>query len=97
MPNNLALAGSNPGKQTKRSAMWNARFWDGLYTQKGALRDVAPRQEEKFYGARGDSLIDGSNVEITSKLTLARRFGNSIWNSNEWSNIDSFYEFRLFN
>jgi hypothetical protein len=47
-------------------------------------------------GTRGDALIDGSNCEITPKLTLARRPGNSVYNSNLFTGVDYFYAFRMF-
>jgi hypothetical protein len=52
---------------------------------------------EKFYGPSGDALIAGLNVEVTNKLTLARRPGTSIYDNNSYSNVDRFYSFRLFN
>ena len=98
MPNQLSIAGANPGKQTKRTALWTARWSDGLFTNSGALRDVSSRIEEHYYGAHNGRLIEPSeNVEITSKLTLKRRYGNSVWNSNTWTDLNSFYEFRQFN
>lgn len=45
----------------------------------------------------GDALIAGTNVEITNKLTLARRPGVSVYDSNTYTDPDRFYEFRLFN
>lgn len=53
--------------------------------------------EEEFYGSRRDSLVDGLNTEITTKLTIARRPGLSVYNSATWSSPIAFYEFRLFN
>ena len=45
----------------------------------------------------GDAIIAGSNIELTNKLTLARRPGTSIFDSNTYTDVDRFYEFRLFN
>jgi hypothetical protein len=98
MSNTLALAGATPEKQTKFAPIYTGRWSSGIWTNRSPLRDAATtRIVEKFYGAAGDALIAGLNVEITNKLTLARRPGQSIFDSNSWSNIDRFYEFRLFN
>ena len=98
MANILALGGANPGRQTKRTPLWTERFWQGLYTNRSPLRDAGSTHlESKFYGARGDGLLDGANVEITQRLTIARRPGSSIYNNQTWNNPNCFYEFREFN
>lgn len=38
----------------------------------------------------------GLNTEITTRLTLARRPGCSVYDSNSYTSVDSFYDFRLF-
>ena len=45
----------------------------------------------------GDAIIAGQNIEITNKLTFARRAGTSVFDSHTYSNVDRFYEFRIFN
>ena len=97
MPNQFAVAGANPGKQTKFAPLYNGRWSTGIWTNRSPLRDAnTTRQVEKFYGPSGDALIAGSNVEITNRLTLARRPGNGGFTNQIFSNIDSFYSFRLF-
>ena len=61
------------------------------------MRDArGSRYEEKFIGPAGDALIDGSNLEVTNKLTIGRRPGNPIYDTvNEWQNILSFDTFRI--
>ena len=97
MPNNLQTSGANPGKQTKAAAIYTGRFFSGINTNRSPLRDAkGNRLQEKFYGPAGDALIDGSNVEITNKLTLGRRPGNPIYDTvNEWQNILAFDDFRV--
>lgn len=103
MPNQFGLAGANPGKQTKLAPIYNGRWSSGLWTNRSPLRDAATtRLTEKYYGPAGDALISGSNVEITNRLTLARRPGNSNF-PNETSpflpnfgSITRFYDFRIF-
>lgn len=69
-----------------------------MITNRNPLRDGGSTHlEEVFYGGRRDALIDGSNVEITTKLTIARRPGLSVYNSATWDAPNCFYEFRLFN
>ena len=96
MANLFGLAGAQPQKQTKYAPIFNARWSSGIWTNRSPLRDATTnRITEKFYGAAGDALIAGLNVEITNKLTLARRPGNSVYDSNVWNNVLRFYDYRL--
>jgi hypothetical protein len=97
MSNNLGLSGAQPQKQTRFAPLYTGRWSSGIWTNRSPLRDAATsRIAEKFYGQAGDALIAGLNVEITNKLTLARRSGISVYDSNGYNNVDIFYEFRLF-
>ena len=97
MSNALQSSGANPGKQTKAAPIYTGRFFSGINTNRSPLRDArGSRYEEKFIGPAGDALIDGSNLEITNKLTIGRRPGNPIYDTvNEWQNILSFDTFRI--
>lgn len=98
MPNLLGLAGAQPQKQVRFAPIYTGRWYSGLWTNRSPLRDATTtRISEKFYGAAGDALIAGVNTEVTPKLTLARRPGNSVFDNNSWNNVDRFYDFRLFN
>ena len=72
------------------------RAMTGLWTQRSPLRDAdVPYLYGKFYSAsRFDSLIDGINREITARLTDARRPGSSVYNSNTFPGINSFYPYK---
>jgi hypothetical protein len=72
------------------------RYITGLYTQRNPLRDAdVPYLYEKYYSAtRFDSIIDGINREITGRLSLQRRPGTSVYNSNIFPPITSFYSFK---
>jgi hypothetical protein len=73
------------------------RQFTGLWTQRSPLRDAdVPYLYGKFYSAsRFDSLIDGLNREITSRLSDARRFGNSPYNSSFiFPALNSFYSYK---
>src|SRR5271156_2020758 len=97
MPNQFGLAGAQPQKQTRYAPIFNPRMSSGIWTNRSALRDATTtRDQEKYYGANGDALIAGENVEITNKLTLARRYGNTLFDSATYSNVDRFYDFHLF-
>lgn len=97
MPNLLGLAGAQPQKPTRFAPIYTPRWSSGIWTNRSPLRDAATtRISEKYYGAAGDALIAGSNVEITNRLTLARRPGNSVFDSNSYNLVDRFYDFRLF-
>lgn len=98
MANNEAIAGAQPQKPTRFAPIYTGRWASGLWTNRSPLRDATTsRQAEKFYGQAGDALIDGLNVEITNKLTLARRPGTSLLDNNTFVSPDRYYEFRLFN
>src|SRR5271156_3815361 len=97
MPNEFARNGGQSQKQTRYSAIYNSRFSTGIWTNRSPLRDAATtRLTERFYGPAGDALIAGSNTEITNKLTLARRPGNSPFDNNVYNTVDTFYSFRQF-
>lgn len=98
MSNNLGLAGAQLSKPAKFAPLYTGRWSSGLWTNRSPLRDATTsRITEKFYGQAGDALIAGLNVEITNKLTLARRPGTSAFDTNSYTDVDRFYEFRLFN
>ena len=98
MSNQLALQGAQSAKPVRFATLWQNRAATGLWTQRSPLRDAAStRLEEKFYGARNDALIDGTNIEVSNSLTFIRRPGSSVYNSQTFPHINSFYEFRIFN
>lgn len=97
MPNNFGLVGAQAQKPTRFAPIYTGRFSSGIWTNRSPLRDAATtRVTEKYYGPAGDALIAGTNVEITNKLSLARRAGSSRYDINNFTNVDRFYEFRLF-
>src|ERR1700722_17749928 len=98
MPNQLGLNGAQAVTQTRYAPIYNPRWTSGIWTNRSPLRDATTtRQTEKYYGPAGDALIAGQNTEISEKLTLIRRPGNSIYGMDTWSQVDRFYDFRLFN
>ena len=75
----LKLSGAQPSKPPKSSPIYISRTLTGLYTQRAALHDPSDIITSSFYGGRPDALLAGSNVELTNRLTLARRPGISNW------------------
>jgi hypothetical protein len=73
------------------------RYITGIWTQRSPLRDAAvPYLYEKFYSAgRSDSIIDGLNCEVSAKLTLIRRYGHSVYNSNTFPAANSMFPWKF--
>lgn len=73
------------------------RYITGMATQRSPLRDADVSYEyAKFYSAsRYDSIIDGVNTEINAKQNLARRYGSSVYNTQEFTPISRWYPFRV--
>lgn len=94
--NALQINGAQSDKPVKFAPMYVGRIFSGIWTNRSPLRDAhTNRVEEKYYGPCGDAMIAGSNVEVTNRLTLARRPGNPQYDSiNSYANILAFDEFR---
>lgn len=90
-------SGGNAGRQTRYAPLWTAEYFTGLYSNRSVFHDGSSRIEGLYLGPRGDALTSESlNVEVSSRLTLIRRPGLSVWNSQTWNAPDAFYEFRRF-
>jgi hypothetical protein len=83
-------------KQPRYAPLFQGRWYTGLVSQRSPLRSAGSSYVERYIGTQADALIDGSNCEITPKLTLARRPGNSVYNSHSFTAVDYFYAFRMF-
>ena len=87
-------AGGQPQKQPKYASIYTGRVFNGLYTNRSPLRGSLPSMYEQFYKlSYGDVMIAGSNVEVSNRLTLIRRPGNSLFTSSTYSNVQAFFEF----
>src|ERR1017187_10281741 len=95
----IAAGGGQPQKAPKYAPIYSGRFFNGLNTNRSPLRAAsASHIYEKFYSdTSGDALIAGLNIEISNRLTLVRRPGNPIYDTNHhtYNNPDSFDEFRV--
>lgn len=89
-------AGGQPQKSPKYAPIYTGRVFSGLYTNRSPLRGSLPSMYEQFYKlSYGDVMIDGSNVEVSNRLTLVRRPGNSVFSASSWSDVLAFDEFRV--
>lgn len=96
MPNPFSLQGASLD-QSHFAPLLQNRIFTGIWTNRSALRDAATTfVEERYYGGRQDSIIDGLNSEVSSRLTLIRRWGTSIYNSQTFPQINRFYSFNTF-
>jgi hypothetical protein len=93
MPNELAKKGAQTSKPTRYAPIWHNNFYLGVCTQRNPLRSALTHLEDEFYGTQ-PCLIDGLNTEISTKLTLIRRPGHSVYNSSTFPTINRFYENR---
>ena len=96
MAGSLQNSGGQPQKPPRYTPLYTSRFFSGLNTNRSPLRSAGSAYEERYLGNRGDSLIDGSNCEISPRLTLIRRPGNPVYNSQTFGSVDFFYSFREF-
>ena len=79
--------------------LYTSRMFTGWYTNRSPLRDgVTTHDAEKAGYGRQDSILDGRNMEITPRLTLARRAGTTGWGAvgNTYRRINRFYSFNTF-
>lgn len=96
-PTILQEAGSRPAKQLRYAPIFTNRFFTGLWTQRNPLRDPSDRYSERYFGGRPEALLDGANIELTNRLTLARRPGVSKFSTATLAEPpDYFYSFNQF-
>lgn len=96
-PNVLQQAGAKPSRETTGAALFHNRFRAGLVTQRNPLRDPSGVVEERWYGGRGDALLDGVNLELSNELTLDRAPGSTAYSSTTLpQRANSFYSFKQF-
>lgn len=96
MPESPLLTAGAQIEPTSAAPLHTNEFFTGMWTQGNPLGPGAvPYLYQKFYSAsRYDRLVGGQNMEVTTKLTLARRWGNSVYNAGPFPPINRFYEFR---
>lgn len=97
MASPLQQAGAST-EPSSLAALHTNRVFTGLWTNRSPLRDAATSYlQEKYYSAsRQDSIWAGLNTELSSKLTLRRRPGQAVYNSQTFPAVQRFFEFRKF-
>lgn len=96
----LQAAGSHADHESGWAVIFSNRFFLGLVTNRNPLRSPVGVIYEQYYKLGGtDALIGGTNVEISNRLTVCRRPGNTaglstfISSANVPDTPDSFYSF----
>lgn len=77
----IQQAGGQPQKQPRFAPIYISRANVGLFTNRCPLHDTSSFIVERFYGGQPDALWDGSNIEVTNRLTWQRRPGLSAFGS----------------
>ena len=96
MPNALQQAGAL-SEPTNFAPLHTNRMITGLWTNRSFMRDAATNDYQEKYGmGRQDSILYGYNSEISPRLTLYRRPGSSVYNSNTIAPVKRFYSFNTF-
>jgi hypothetical protein len=94
MPSQFDQVGAQPKNPSRGKPIHIARTETGVFTNRSALHDVGSWYESK-YGGYPDALIDGSNMEVTNQLTIARRPGLSQWSTQTVpAQVNWFYNWR---
>jgi hypothetical protein len=92
----LQLHGAAPQKQPKNTPIFFSKVFTGLFTNRAALHTPSDVLTERYYGGRPDALLAGKNVELTNRLTLARRPGLTLFSSAVYPTAPlSAYSFHL--
>ena len=96
MANPIQQAGG-ASEPTSFAPLHTNRIFTGLWSNRSPLRDAAVTGDMEQYGfGRQDSIIGGQNTEISSRLTLVRRPGSSLYNEMSFPPIKRFYSFNTF-
>ena len=98
MPSNqLSLHGAQPSRQTRYAPLFEARFFEGVFSQQSPFGGGnANHLEIAYYGPRNSKLLaDSVNAEVSSSLTMIRRPGMSIYNSQTFPACNRMYENRV--
>ena len=92
----LQIAGAQ-GAPSDFAPLHINRLVTGYWTNTNPLRDAATSMFiEKFYGGRQDRIAAGINSELSARLTLRRRPGVSVYNSQLFPAINRFYGWNTF-
>src|ERR1039458_2125797 len=90
--------GAQPAAPSRYKPIWTDRFFQGYYTNRNPLRSPLSAYMADGWGlGKTDALIDGLNVELSIRLTLARRPGFLQWSTATLSYpVTAFYGFQSY-
>lgn len=71
----MEITGARPEKPSKYTPIATLKWIGGLQTQRSPFMSIDTRYNSRYLGGKPDSLIDGSNCEISNELLLQRRPG----------------------
>jgi len=96
MANAIQQAGG-ASEPTSFAPLHTNRMFTGLWTNRSPLTDASVSTNMEKYGlGLQDSIIAGLNTELSSQLTLKRRRGTSVYNTQTFPPINRFYPFNTF-
>jgi len=97
MPGPIEAAGAARDQTRYAALSMGARQFTGMSTQRSPYRDAdVAYLIAKFYGgSRFDSIWDGTNREISQKMTDVRRPGSTVYNANNFPAANSFYSWKF--
>lgn len=90
----LTSNGAQSPKPSKYKPIWTDRFFTGLFTNRSPFRSpLSTLYADGYNLGKSDTLIDGVNVELTPRLTLARRPGQTAFSTANTTIANTFYSF----
>lgn len=96
MANPLQAAGAL-SEQSNFAPLRTESIFTGLFTNRSVFRDGTTQAlMAQYYGSRLDPIADGENTEISAHLTLRRRPGLNIYNTQIFPPIKRFYTWNQF-
>lgn len=90
----LEAKGAQPVKPSRYKPVWTDRFFTGLFTNRSPFRSpLSAYYADGWNLGRTDTLLQGTNVEVSPRLTIARRAGNSAFTAFSEGVVNNFYSF----
>ena len=90
----MEVAGARPVKPSRYTPISTLKWIGGLQTQRSPFASLDSRYNSRYLGGKPDSLIDGSNVEVSNKLTLQRRPGTVAYGISSIPAPDFFFSWQ---
>lgn len=90
----MSVAGAPVEKPSRYTPIATLKWIGGLQTQRSPFASLDTRYNSTYLGGKPDSLIAGSNVEISNKLTLQRRPGLVAYGASSIPSPDFFFKWQ---